>query len=417
MLNGNCIAAVTNEDKIYKEGIMTALLYKTIGQNFKQDAVNFPIIQLGDQEGYLRLEFDELGQNYFNYYAKIIPCNADWTTNNLQDLEFLETFNEFPITEYEVSINTPRKPYYHYSFRVPNTKISGNFILKIYKDHNEQDVILTRRFNVYEDVCFFSPDIKFPVDVSRRFDSQQIDFLLSYGRIADQMYNPADMLKVVIRQNGIWQTAIYNLKPQFVRTENQQLDFHFFNTENLFFGGNEYRSLDIRSMRMKGQGVDNFVFDNNKADIFGSLDQSRNQKNYNQWIDANGQYVIENFETRGGAVESDYVYMNFNLFAPGPVYGTPYVYGKLTNWEIKPEFAMVYDKANSRYTCRALLKQGFYNYKYVLVRPDNGFDEHFFEGTYNLTENNYDFFAYFRPVGSRYDRMVGYQKVSWFGRP
>jgi Domain of unknown function (DUF5103) len=404
-----------NEDFIYNSSVKTAMLYYTKGTNFKQDALNFPVIKLGDFNGYLRLEFDELSASNRNYYIKIIPCNSDWTTANLQEMEYLPSFNEFIAESFEVSINT-RKPYYHYTFHLPAVKLSGNYIVKAYRDRNVDDFVLTKRFVVYEDVTSFSPDVKFPLDISRRFNGQQIDFTLGYYPIADQVFNPAEMLKVVFRQNGRWDKAVYGLKPQFIRDEINTLDFHFFNTENVIDGGNEWRNLDLRSMRFLGQGMATTNFDNQKAEIGLLVDQSRNQRTYNQWVDANGQYFIENFETKGGPVESDYVYTTFKLFSPTAINGDVYVYGKMTDWQLDPDFKMHYDSASTSYQVRVLLKQGFYNYQYVLKQNNKPTDFVFFEGSYNQTENVYDFFAYFRPIGSRYDKCVGYAKVGYFGR-
>jgi len=408
-------AVAKNEDLVYSPFIKTPMLYYTRGTNFKQDVLNYPIMKSGDNAGYLRLEFDELGNSYRNYYMKIIPCNYDWTTANLQELEYLNSFNEFIAESFEVSINT-RKTYYHYTFKVPPVKISGNYIVKIYKDRNPDDFVLTRRFVVYDDLTSFAPDLKFPLDISRRFNGQQIDFNLGYYPIAEKVYNPAEMLKTVFRQNGRWDNAVYNLKPQFVRQETNTLDFHFFGTENVVNGGNEWRVLDLRSMRFLGQGMENTTFDNNKAEITLVMDASRNQKNYNQWIDANGQFFIEHFETKLGPVESDYVYATFRLFAPTPINGDVYVFGKMSDFNLLPDYKMSYDSAATCYKARVLLKQGYYNYQYVLQQNGKPADFTFFEGTYAQTENVYDFLSYFRPIGGRYDMCVGYTKTNYFGR-
>jgi len=403
-----------NEDLVYSPFVKTPLFYYTRGINFKQDALNFPIIKLGDTDGYLRLEFDELGTGYRNYYLKLIPCNYDWTLANLQELEYLNTFNEFLAESYETSINT-RKPYYHYIFKVPQVKISGNYIVKIYKDRNSDDYVLTKRMVVYEDLTSFAPEVKFPLDISKRFSGQQVDFNLNYYPIADKVFNPGSMIKVVVRQNGRWDQALYNLKPQFVREEINSLDFLFFNGENVFDGGNEWRNLDLRSMRFLGQGMEKTVFDNQKAEITLVMDASRNQKNYNQWTDANGQFFVENFETKGGPVEADFVNATFRLFAPTALNGDVYIYGKLSDWHLDPDFKMKWDSASTSYQARVLLKQGFYNYEYVLKQNNKPADFVFFEGSYSQTENGYDFLSYFRPIGARYDMCVGYGKTSYFG--
>ena len=54
------------------------------------------------------------------------------------------------------------------------------------------------------------------------------------------------------------------------------------------------------------------------------------------------------------------------------------------------------------------LKQGFYNYKYVLVNAQGELEEGVISGDYYETENNYKVLVYYRDLGARYDRIVGY---------
>jgi hypothetical protein len=55
-----------------------------------------------------------------------------------------------------------------------------------------------------------------------------------------------------------------------------------------------------------------------------------------------------------------------------------------------------------------LLKQGFYNYKYVVVDGDTGLiDEGAISGNFYETENNYKVLVYYRDLGARFDRIIG----------
>ena len=54
------------------------------------------------------------------------------------------------------------------------------------------------------------------------------------------------------------------------------------------------------------------------------------------------------------------------------------------------------------------LKQGFYNYKYVIVNDQNDLEEGAISGDFYETENNYKVFVYYRDLGARYDRIVGF---------
>ncbi|HEY9487745.1 MAG TPA: type IX secretion system plug protein domain-containing protein, partial [Chryseosolibacter sp.] len=69
------------------------------------------VTRLGDWN--LLLEFDDLSNQRDTYYARILHCNYDWTRSALMDLDFLNDFNEFPINNFEFSVDT-HIPYVHY---------------------------------------------------------------------------------------------------------------------------------------------------------------------------------------------------------------------------------------------------------------------------------------------------------------
>jgi len=62
-----------------------------------------------------------------------------------------------------------------------------------------------------------------------------------------------------------------------------------------------------------------------------------------------------------------------------------------------------------------LLKQGFYNYKYVVVNKDGTVDENAISGNFYQTENNYKVIVYYRDLGARYDRIIGLGEANSVG--
>ena len=76
----------------------------------------------------LLLRFDDLRNQQEPYYARVIHCNYDWTKSDLQDLDFMTVYNEFPINNFEYSVDT-HIPYVHYSFPLPPVKLPGNYVL------------------------------------------------------------------------------------------------------------------------------------------------------------------------------------------------------------------------------------------------------------------------------------------------
>ena len=68
---------------------------------------------------------------------------------------------------------------------------------------------------------------------------------------------------------------------------------------------------------------------------------------------------------------------------------------------------MSYNFQKGIYEVSIMLKQGFYNYKYVVVDEKNDLQEGFISGNFDETENNYVVVVYYRDLGSRYDKLIG----------
>jgi len=68
---------------------------------------------------------------------------------------------------------------------------------------------------------------------------------------------------------------------------------------------------------------------------------------------------------------------------------------------------MNFNKDINRYQASLLLKQGFYNYKYIAVDKKNQRIDNLISGNFHVTENQYHILVYYRRFGSIYDRLVG----------
>jgi hypothetical protein len=85
----------------------------------------------------------------------------------------------------------------------------------------------------------------------------------------------------------------------------------------------------------------------------------------------------------------------------------------LTDYKLDERFKLEYDERSKMYEATVDLKQGFYNYIYVAVPVNTRkIDFSMLEGDWYGAENEYQFIVYYRPFGSRYDRVVGFQKFN-----
>ncbi|TAH27508.1 MAG: DUF5103 domain-containing protein [Cytophagales bacterium] len=367
------------------------------------------------QESPFYLEFDEIGSQPENYYVKILNCNADWTVSNMNDIQYLEKYNEYPILDRQLSFNT-RVGFVHYKILLPKVLVSGNFLIVVYKNGTPDDIVLTKRFIIFENKLSIKMMPQFPLNMTDRNTGQQIDFNIIYGQY--ELINPMANVRVVLRQNFRWDNAIYNLKPSFIDENSRILQYQFFNRENVFDGSNEFRYFDIRSNRFGGQNVAKVSFDSDKTEVYLAEDFSRNQKPYSFYLDfMDGRYVINNYESGDRELVPDYVNVTFILNTPILNNEDVYVIGSFNNWSANNSSRMSYEPSINKYICKILLKQGQYNYRYATVSKNSKIkNEASIEGSHSITQNKYDVLVYFRPFGAISDRLIGYSSINYNGR-
>lgn len=342
-----------------------------------------------------------------DYRAKIIHCNADWRKSNLSNMDFLYDYNEFRITNEAFSYNT-KVPFTQYRLPVPQLKIPGNYIIWVYEGSNESNVVLTKRLMVYDQLASVSAEINRSNGVAERFTNHQLDFVIDYGGI--NVPNPLQDIFVVIRQNNQWFNAIAGIKPTFVREDRRQLEYLHFDLQNNFYGGNEYRYFDLRTLDALGQNVADVRQDEVPVQAFLLPDRDRGSEAYSQYRDLNGTYIVGNLDDRGDELNADYVQTHFLLDSKSKVAGDIYVVGAFNNRALSDDNRMTYDAALEGYTADLLLKQGFYNYQYYVV-GDASVSPYLLEGSFFETENQYEILVYARPIGTRGDLLIGYTSV------
>ncbi len=400
-LSSTLIYSQVLEDKVFSEHIHSVRLFP---MGVQQDSpLDAPVVSISDARPLILL-FDDIAYDPELYTAKLIHCDVNWKKSALRDNDFSLAFNEFNIQEYSYSVNT-RIPYIHYHFEVPRVTKSGNYILKVYRNRDENDVILTRRFMVYEELFTVGAGVVPPTQTEDRRAMQQINVAVNYSRV--DLMDPTTQVKVIIRQNQRWDNAKVLEKPTFLNQNTKSIRYEPFEGESTFRAGNEFRFVDLRFVRATGVNVAEIKMEETVVLANTLVDSPRPGGVYSQYLDLNGQYLVYTNDRPGGnpEVESEYIYTTFYFKAdPGRAID---MLGALTGWGKSPESKMSYDPKSGTYTTSILLKQGWYDYQYAFGSAD-GFDSDPIEGSHFETENEYEVLVYFRALGSRYDQLVGY---------
>lgn len=395
------------DDFAYKSYIKTVQLHGTEWE------FSPPLIEMntGNQ---LELSFDDLEGDQKQYSLTFVHCNADWTPSDLMTMEYMEGFFDLNIINFNFSINTLQK-YTHYSMVFPTSTVkfikSGNYIVYVYANGDKNDLILSRRFMVFENKVNIGASLRQTIGGDNQYNKQQIEFTVGYPGL--KVVNPAKDIKIYVTQNYRWDNALTNMVPTFYGPN--ELTYSM-NDAAIFNGGNEFRFFDMRSLRVYSERVkDMYKDENSKNHVVLTNEENRAVKQYIFQNDINGGFLIKNRDIKGNQdIEADYAYVDFFLPYPNPeTQGNFYVMGKLTDWRMNNTSKMTYNYKRFGYECKLYLKQGYYNY--ILLLSEDGKkagDETKTEGNHWDTENDYTILVYYRQVGMYYDQLVGIRKLN-----
>lgn len=389
-----------NENTVFNPSIKTV--------QFCREGFEFssPIITLNSGEK-LKLSFDDLDADNKRYKYTIVHCESDWSiSEELKVSDYINGYTEELIENYSNSYNTTVL-YTHYHTYFPTStmspKISGNYMLLVYDDDPSR-LAISWRFMVTEAT---SVGISGSISQASRLDirdtHQQIDFQVHlYG------FPVADIrreIKVVVQQNERWDNALRNIQPRFIR--GNVLDFSF-DENNVFAGGNEFRSFDTKSLLYQSERIARIYYDTTNQ-VLLLPDQPRTYKNYIFDQEINGQFFIKNEDhAQYSEIESDYAWIYFFLPYPAnPVSGDFHLMGSLSGWKLDEGSRLSYNAQRKGFEKILFLKQGYYNYLYVfLEKGRKTADVSIIEGSHWETENVYTVYVYFHETGELYDRLI-----------
>jgi hypothetical protein len=410
------------KDKVYVDYIRSVRFHIT------GLLTSLPIVSLGSRDA-LYLSFDDLDADSKYYYYTIIHCDREWNPSRLDFTEYVNGFEGEEIRSFDRSVNT-LVPFTFYSLTFPNADFditkTGNYLLVVYLYDQEYPVI-TRRFMVTDSRINLAADMVRPADVSKLRTHQELDFELSveFLRIRD----PKNDIYGVVLQNGRWDNAITGIRSKFERSNSLVFDYQ---DQIVFPSGMDFRNLDIRSAQYRSRDVFEIRRENDRVRIVAEIDEPRANTSFLNDIDINGKYVIRSADDQRYSVittldenelgqlveerntinltrhnlEADYVDVLFTLKSDKEYDSDVYLFGAFTDWTLQEKYKMTYDPSYRSYFADVQLKQGFYNYIYVLANKDGSADEDTIEGNWYEASNDYTILIYHSPFGGRYDELI-----------
>ena len=267
-------------------------------------------------------------------------------------------------------------------------------------------MLFQTRFSVCEGKVGVYPQVTSRTDVEYNNRLQQVSFDVRFkpGQIKD----PYSELTCVVSQNSREDNAVVVNRPMMVMNDHITYDH---NRDLIFFAGNEFRRFETVRAHSINMGVSSIRYYEPMyhADLY--VDEPRSETQYLYDKTQFGRFTIRNAEAYDeNPLEADYMITHFTLDTDGKLYGgNVWLYGEFINGYPASQAMMKYDDSSGCYTANLLLKQGAYNYMYLWV-PDGSLvgQTSLIEGDHYETVNEYLVKVYDRPVGERYDHLVGY---------
>lgn len=371
-----------------------------------------PVIELNGGEKLL-LSFDDISNTPGNYSYTIAHYDSKWNISSLFLNDYIDGFEVNEIRDYSFSSGTVNS-YIHCWLELPNQdvrmKISGNYMVRVFNTYEPEKILFERKFVVYEPIVAITASVHQPSAGIQRYSGQQVDLKVNTSGI--RVSDPFSEVSTVICQNHLFQGCRENVKPVHIIGN----DIDYTQPDALVFeGGNEFRLFDSKNIRYNGQGIQSIDYSGGEFHIQLNTDESRRRNKYTYYPDLNGRFVVNLERSEQSQTEADYVWAYFTLKTPMELDEgkSLYLFGEFSGWELGQSNRMDYNPERNTYELRLHLKQGAYNYRYLVVDDKTGeVDITQFEGSYFDTENSYSILVYYKPLGGRYDRVVGYQRVS-----
>lgn len=390
--------------QVFRENVRSLTIYNP--DNFMAP----PIIRFGTNDR-LNINFDVIGEDNEYLRYKLIHCNSDWQPSRLMESEYLDGFNDIAIEDYAFSSNTYIH-YVNYNISIPDANYpilsSGNYLLQVYPEYEPDNILLQTRFSVSEDITPIYGNMTTRTDRGVNDEYQQLFFSIDISSLRN--INPFQDLLITIQQNNRPETIRTVSNP--IRVENEKVVFEHL-PQLIFEAGNEYRRFETVRTDYPGMHVDSVKYLNGLWHAWLQTDFSRLHKEYTFDKTQHGRFKIDEYNSTDPDLSSDYVMIHFSL-DPGEYQREAiYLDGDFTNHRFEESNLMKYDWNDGLYHADIPLKQGSYNYQYVVLTENGTYPStKNIEGNKFETQNEYLIQVFLKLPGSRADRLIGTLQMS-----
>jgi hypothetical protein len=365
-------------------------------QFFRGAAGSAPIIELNSSQR-LTLQFDDLGIESDMFRVEITHHQSDWSDSRLLPNFYLRGFQN----DYfgEGTKGRPQNPsYLSYSYTFPNEQMgvtrSGNYMMHIYRQYSNQ-VLFSMPFFVVESIGTSEILIEELFNQDERYLRHHQ--LFARYKYEDTAIIPQIDLSVVFVQNQFWAKGRKADQQDFSEQFNARM---YLSRNRAFNGAYEFFDLDLSNVDRYSTQIVDF------EDRFSIPRVILNRDVVNLNI-APQQRRSRLTTSPSRTYDARYALVQFRLEMDEETrpYGDVYLIGGFNQWGIEPSGKMIWNAQSSSYIGEAIVKEGQYAYKYVVLE-ENSVNDTVLDASFASTRQEYHALIYLRDHAFQVDRLV-----------
>ena len=345
-----------------------------------------------DKNDVINISFDILGKKKGDYYYTITHCDYKWNSSDISKFEYIDGYDDIRISNYFFSQNTYQS-YTNFNFQIPNQrlkiKLDGNYIINVFDQNNNQ--IFQRKIVVKDNIYNGIINITRSKEIIDSPYSQNLQVV--FNNLDNVIFNSTSDYKLfIVKNNNLKSSKIFSI-PRL------QTGLKLIYDNLKFEGGSEYLYFDSKNILLTSNEIKRVDF---KKIYNTTLYTDFEESVYTLQPDLNGTFIL-NADCFEKNICADYSNVIFSLKTDKNYENDIFIIGEFNNNVLSEKYKMKKETKNY-YTKDIVLKQGLYNYKYV-VKTKNGFKD---LSNFWQTENNYKAILYEKKITDRYYKIIGF---------
>ncbi len=345
-----------------------------------------------DKNDVINISFDILGKKKGDYYYTITHCDYKWNSSDISKFEYIDGYDDIRISNYFFSQNTYQS-YTNFNFQIPNQrlkiKLDGNYIISVFDQSNNQ--IFQRKIVVKDNIYNGIINITRSKEIVDSPYSQNLQVV--FNNLDNVIFNSTSDYKLfIVKNNNLKSSKIFSI-PRL------QTGLKLIYDNLKFEGGSEYLYFDSKNILLTSNEIKRVDF---KKIYNTTLYTDFEESIYTLQPDLNGTFIL-NADCFEKNICADYSNVIFSLKTNKNYENDIFIIGEFNNNVLSEKYKMKKETKNY-YTKDIVLKQGLYNYKYV-VKTKNGFKD---LSNFWQTENNYKAILYEKKITDRYYKIIGF---------